>query len=394
MIRVDTVAELFDVGALLANQPLPAGRRVGVVGNSSALSALAATACVGHGLTVADGYPRDVGPAAGAARFAAALAEPAADERVDALVVVFAPPLPGQLDAEDADFDAPSRAVALAATSRPWRRSWSGGCRPGAGVPSVEEAVRALGRVRRVRRVAPRPPGVAPELPGVDRPAAQAALGADATGPGRAAGRVRHRRGPRCPSTRPTRRSAAAARLGLPVALKAAAPGLRHRLDLGAVRLDLADASTTSAARTPTWRRPSARTSLVQPMVPPGVPCVVEVVDDPAFGPVVGFGLGGVATELLGDRAWRAAPLTDRDAAGLVASPGRRRCCAATAAPRRSTGGAGRSAAAGRPARRRTAPGALADPNPVLARPDGISVLHAGAIGHPGTRPDTGPRRL
>ncbi len=41
----------------------------------------------------------------------------------------------------------------------------------------------------------------------------------------------------------------------------------------------------------------------MQQMVAPGVACVVELVDDPAFGPVVGFGLGGVATDLLGDRA-------------------------------------------------------------------------------------------
>jgi acyl-CoA synthetase (NDP forming) len=38
VIRVDTVPELFDVGLLLAHQPLPAGRRVAMVGNSSALS--------------------------------------------------------------------------------------------------------------------------------------------------------------------------------------------------------------------------------------------------------------------------------------------------------------------------------------------------------------------
>ena len=56
-------------------------------------------------------------------------------------------------------------------------------------------------------------------------------------------------------------------------------------------------------------------------MVAPGVACVVEVVDDPGFGPVVGFGIGGVASDLLGDRAWRVAPLTDRDAVALVHDP-------------------------------------------------------------------------
>ena len=100
---------------LLANQPLPAGRRVGVVGNSSALAGLAATACAGAGAEVAAGYPRG--------RRAAAPARPsspprspttAVDDRVDALVVVFAPPLPGQLSGTDADFTAALASVALA----------------------------------------------------------------------------------------------------------------------------------------------------------------------------------------------------------------------------------------------------------------------------------------
>src|SRR5918998_2013879 len=62
VIRVDTVAELFDVGILLAHQPLPAGRRVGVVGNSSALSGLAVAACRAHDLDVAGRDPLDLGP--------------------------------------------------------------------------------------------------------------------------------------------------------------------------------------------------------------------------------------------------------------------------------------------------------------------------------------------
>jgi acyl-CoA synthetase (NDP forming) len=46
----------------------------------------------------------------------------------------------------------------------------------------------------------------------------------------------------------------------------------------------------------------------------------VGVVQDPLFGPLVMFGLGGVATKLLGDRAFRILPLTDLDAAELVRS--------------------------------------------------------------------------
>src|SRR5690349_8941135 len=70
VIRVDTVQELFDVGMLLAHQPLPAGRRVAVVGNSSALAALAVVACRSAGLVVAEGYPHDISPQAGAHDFA------------------------------------------------------------------------------------------------------------------------------------------------------------------------------------------------------------------------------------------------------------------------------------------------------------------------------------
>ncbi|MFJ6153129.1 MULTISPECIES: bifunctional acetate--CoA ligase family protein/GNAT family N-acetyltransferase [Micromonospora] len=394
VIRVDTVPELLDVGVLLANQPLPAGGRVGVVGNSSALTGLAATACVGQGLTVVDGYPRDVGPSAGAAEFAAALAETASDDRVDALVVVFAPPLPGQLT--DVDADVIAALPAALALGKPTVATFLVG-RPPAGMPAyggVEEAVRALARVHRYAEWLRRPPGVAPELPGVDSAAAQAAL-RDPPDPN--ALLAAYGIEPVASVSVDSLDAAvdAAAGLGFPVALKAAAPGLRHRVDLGAVRLDLPDEATVRRAYAELAARFGAEV-LVQPMVPPGVACVVELVEDPAFGPVVGFGLGGVATELLGDRAWRAVPLTDRDAAELVDEP--------RAAPllrgHRGAAPVDRAALADLLLR----VGQLADEqprvrsltlNPVLARPDGITVLHAQVqVGGPVARPDTGPRRL
>ncbi|MFI2667161.1 bifunctional acetate--CoA ligase family protein/GNAT family N-acetyltransferase [Micromonospora carbonacea] len=395
VIRVDTVAELLDVGVLLAHQPRPAGRRVAVVGNSSALTGLAATACAAQGLTVAAGYPSDVGPRAGAAEFAAAFGAAAADEHVDALVAVFAPPLPGQLSDTGADFAA-ALPGALDA-GKPVVATFLAGRVP-AGVPaypSVEEAVRALARVAAYADWLRRPPGALPELPRVDPAAAAAALRADGADPAGLLGAYGIDVEPSVPAGSADEAVAAAGALGCPVALKAAAPGLRHRLDLGAVRLDLADAAAV--------RRAYAEMSavfgadvLVQAMVPPGVPCVVELVEDPAFGPVVGFGLGGVATELLGDRAWRAVPLTDADAAELVDAP--------RAAPllRGHRGAAPVDRAALAELLLRV--GRLADEqprvrsltlNPVLARPDGISVLHATVgVGAAGARPDTGPRRL
>ncbi|MEV1330516.1 GNAT family N-acetyltransferase [Micromonospora costi] len=393
VVRVDTVAELLDVGVLLANQPLPAGPRVAVVGNSSALTGLAATACVAQGLTLADGYPHDLGPNATAAEFAAALAGAAADDRVDALAVTVAPPLPGQ----PADADLTAALPAALGTGKPAVATVLTGRTP-AGMPAyggVEEAVRALARVHRYADWLRRPPGALPELPGVDRAAGQAALrhdGPDVAGLLSAYGIDLV---DSVPAGSADEAVDAASRLGFPVAVKAAAPGLRHRLDLGAVRLDLPDGETV--------RRAYAEMSavfgadvLVQPMVAPGVACVVELVEDPAFGPVVGFGLGGVATELLGDRAWRAVPLTDRDAAELVDEP--------RAAPllRGHRGAAPVDRAAlvdlllrvGRLADEQPRVRALTM-NPVLARPDGLSVLHATVrLGAAADRPDTGPRRL
>ncbi|MEU5914482.1 GNAT family N-acetyltransferase [Micromonospora sp. NPDC047527] len=394
VIRVDTVPELLDVGVLLANQPLPAGGRVGVVGNSSALTGLAATACVGQGLTVVDGYPRDVGPSAGAAEFAAALAETAGDDRVDALVVVFAPPLPGQRT--DVDADVTAALPAALALGKPAVATFLVGRLP-AGVPAyggVEEAVRALARVHRYAEWLRRPPGVAPELPRVDRAAAQAAL-RDPPDPNALLAAYGIETVASVTADSADAAVDAAGRLGFPVALKAAAAGLRHRLDLGAVRLDLPDEATVRRAYAELAASFGAEV-LVQPMVAPGVACVVELMEDPAFGPVVGFGLGGVATELLGDRAWRAVPLTDRDAAELVDEP--------RAAPllrgHRGAAPVDRAALADLLLR----VGQLADEqprvrsltlNPVLARPDGISVLHAQVrVGGAAARPDTGPRRL
>ncbi|MGW4467012.1 bifunctional acetate--CoA ligase family protein/GNAT family N-acetyltransferase [Micromonospora sp. NPDC004704] len=397
VIRVDTVAELFDVGVLLAQQPLPAGRRIGIVGNSTALADLAAIACHAYGLTVATGYPRNVEPQATAHDFADALADAAVDPAVDALLVHFAPPLPGQLVGEDADFTSAVASVALAG-DRPTVATFPVG-RPPAGVPSypsVEEAVRALARMTGYADWLREPMGELPELAGVDADAARTALTDGGAG---AAERVLAAYGIAVvPSTVAESVEAAveAARLrGYPVALKAAREGLRHRLDLGAVRLGLADDNAVRRAYREIAEPFGARV-LVQSMVPPGVACVVEAVEDRVFGPVVGFGLGGVATELLGDRAWRAAPLTDRDAAALIDGP--------RAAPLlhgyRGADPVDRAALADLLQR----VGRLVDEqprvrslrlNPVLARPDGVAVLHAEiALGPSIIRPDTGPRRL
>ncbi|MET4921941.1 GNAT family N-acetyltransferase [Streptomyces sp. PSRA5] len=128
---------------------------------------------------------------------------------------------------------------------------------------------------------------------------------------------------PTLPAPGPDDAVEAAARLGYPVALKTTAPHLRHRADLGGVRLDLPDeAQLRTAYRelTDLLGEPAELRPVVQAMAPRGVDTVVRAVIDPAAGAVLSFGLAGVASELLGDVAHRLVPVTDRDAAELLRS--------------------------------------------------------------------------
>jgi acyl-CoA synthetase (NDP forming) len=99
-----------------------------------------------------------------------------------------------------------------------------------------------------------------------------------------------------------------AARTGYPVALKAQTAELTHKSDIGGVALDIRDAATLEAA----WQAICERIATAQPdltldgflvetMAPPGPELIVGARRDPAWGPVVLVGLGGVWTEALGD---------------------------------------------------------------------------------------------
>ncbi|MCX4979151.1 bifunctional GNAT family N-acetyltransferase/acetate--CoA ligase family protein [Streptomyces sp. NBC_00620] len=125
------------------------------------------------------------------------------------------------------------------------------------------------------------------------------------------------------PAPTPDDAARAARELGYPVALKTTAPHLRHRADLGGVRLDLADEQQLRRAYTELtelFGKPAELRPVVQAMAPRGVDTVVRAVIDPAAGAVLSFGLAGAASELLGDTAHRLIPVTDRDAGSLVRS--------------------------------------------------------------------------
>jgi acyl-CoA synthetase (NDP forming)/GNAT superfamily N-acetyltransferase len=341
VIRVETVAQLFDVASVLAYQPLPEGDRVAIIGNSTALGVLVADAVLEEGLELAGEFPVDVGTTAPPEDFRAALQEAVDDPGVDAVVAVFLPPLVRR----EQEFGAALREVARAST-KPIVATFlssegipaelavldADGMPARGSVPSFstpERAVISLARVAQYARWRRRPIGTVPELSDIDAVTGRAVVrGALAGAPdGREltdeeALALLAAYGVPLLGTRRVATAdeavAAADAIGYPVVLKSTAPWLRHRTDLGGVRLDLPDAAAVRAAFTAI---PSGDPVIVQEMAAPGVATVVEVVDDPSFGALVSFGLGGVATDLLGDRAYRTLPLTDLDAAELVRAP-------------------------------------------------------------------------
>ncbi|SCK50150.1 Acyl-CoA synthetase (NDP forming) [Streptomyces sp. WMMB 322] len=126
---------------------------------------------------------------------------------------------------------------------------------------------------------------------------------------------------PTIPAPGPEEAAAAAARLGYPVALKTTAPHLRHRADLGGVRLDISSESELRRAHaelTEAFGDSGGMRPVVQTMAPRGVDTVVRAAFDPTIGAVLSFGLAGTPSELLEDVAHRLVPVTDKDAAELV----------------------------------------------------------------------------
>ncbi len=334
-IRVETLNQMLDVAQLVLNQPLPAGPRVGIVGNSDALGMLIADACVSWGLEVAHG-PVSLHPQAGPEEFRTALSAAFTGERVDAVVAAFIPPIATEADRVAsvlAEVSAEYPTIPVVACFL-----GSSGIRTGTtSYPTPEEAVRALATVERYAAWRRRDPGSRFEPTGVDLVAARAVV-AEALA-GRAPGedgllldppttaRLLATIGitlfPQTPVSEPADAVAAAAAIGYPVALKTTAEHLRHRVDLGGVRLNIDDPEQllTDLAQMRAMLGPlDGDRFVVQRMAAPGVACVIRTVEDPLFGPVVSFGLAGDASELLGDIAHRIPPLTDVDIADLVRS--------------------------------------------------------------------------
>ncbi len=122
----------------------------------------------------------------------------------------------------------------------------------------------------------------------------------------------------------PEEASKAASGVGMPVAMKVVSPKIVHKSDVGGVKLNLADEASVKGAFREIMERArevagdEVEGVLVAPMAPKGQECIIGMVRDPQFGPVVMFGLGGIFVEVLKDVSFRVVPLTDLDLKEMV----------------------------------------------------------------------------
>src|SRR6185436_7907629 len=275
-IRTRTLEELFDVATVLANQPVPGGRRVAIVTNAGGPAILAADACEANGLDVSVlsdatqktlrtllppaasvSNPVDMIASATPEQYRKALEIVAADAAVDSIIAIFIPPL-----VTEAAAVADAIREAAAHVSKPVLASFLG------------------------------TQGLQPQLAPV--PSRLVATADEAV--------------------------AAAKEVGLPVVLKAVGPAIVHKSDVGGVRLALGSESAVRDAYSALTKSlgDRARAILVQPMVSGAVEMVVGGVNDPSFGPVVMCGLGGVLVDVLDDTAFALCPLSPSAARALV----------------------------------------------------------------------------
>ncbi|WP_405905367.1 MULTISPECIES: GNAT family N-acetyltransferase [unclassified Streptomyces] len=359
-----SVGELLETAALLHSQPLPAGSRVAIVTNAGGAGVLAADACAEAGLVLPPLTPELIGDLLAVMPDGAAAGNPVdasaavTEEQlrscvdrilrhpgIDAVLLALVPTAVAAATGDD---------LVRALTDGPGRRPRSLAvirleqdlpvkllpARDGGAIPSYAEpgaAARALAHAARRAAWLSRPPGTIPDLAGVDTPrahtVAETYLAAHPDGgwldPRTCAELLACYGIPQLPwAWAETENDAviAAERLRGPddrVVMKAHWPGLLHKTEQHAVYLDLqGDSQVRAAFRDFETRFAGLMTGVVvQPLAARGTELFAGVVQDEVFGPLVLFGLGGTATEVLADHAARLAPLTDHDVHDLITAP-------------------------------------------------------------------------
>ena len=354
VIRAESLDELFDIAATLSTQPLLRGRRIGVVTNAGGPGILCADACEAGDLVIPEfssatksalkvflpaaasvGNPVDMVASANPDSYRRTLETVLASGDIDALIVIYM-----QLDRKDASpylaaiTDGIARGRAAGGSNKPVLACLMSDADhaplvaaeeriPVYGFPEV--AARVLSHCARYADWKAEAPGIVPDLEGLQPDAARTIVRAhlQKNGPGwltaadvtqvldafqipRPASRV---------VTTSDDAVSAAESMGFPVALKIVSTTMIHKTEVGGVRLNLEDAA---AVRQAFSEMPAGDGVLVQQMLSGGVELMAGITGDPVFGPLLGFGLGGIHVEILGDVQFRITPLTDRDARAMV----------------------------------------------------------------------------
>ncbi|HEY7705444.1 MAG TPA: GNAT family N-acetyltransferase [Acidimicrobiia bacterium] len=358
VIRTNTIEEQFAVASLLAKQPLPLGRRVGILTNGGGPGILAADALEANGLFLPElsaevqarlrivlpveastRNPVDTIASGGPDQYRQCLQALLESEEVDAVMVIFVPTTPEGSEEvaaalkevmDEYEGVVPVLAVFMQQEAAPLL---------GAGRRAIpiyqfpEEGAVALSRAVRYTEWRNRDPGAVPVFPDLDIDAARVTVAAALERTGPEGGWLTAEEFDSVLSAAGIRHAisnvaadedaaiAAAAMVGGPVALKVVAPGVLHKTEVGGVLLGLAgEAAVRAGFRQIRSAVPEAEGVIVQEMVEGGHEVLMGMVEDPNFGPLIVFGLGGVLVELLGDVVFRIQPLTDRDAAAMVRS--------------------------------------------------------------------------
>lgn len=421
LIPVTSLSEMFDTAAMLAYQPLPHGPRLAIVSNSTAVARLGADAARGEGLEVVSEI--DLGAGASPEEFAEEIGKACRSDAVDSVLTVFVPPVERNVEAyaeairsaaEGSDKTVATTFLAVEGLPEGLTIRDEDGKPMRGSIPSYsfpERAVHAIQRALAYRRWTNRPAEEPMEVDDLDVERARELVNS-IWNPGMGEERVKLTQG----QTRQLLKcfgidiveyrvlqdaehaELAAEELGYPVAVKAMSDDWRRRTDLSGVRLDIGDAVSVRRAFEELQVSTGGRVPIhVQKMAPKGIGVTLRVGDHPIFGSLISFGLSGMITEMLGDRAYSALPLTRSQAYDLLERP------AASPILNGMSGGmsANRDAIVDLMARL----SAMAEEipelrraiiDPALAGPDGAPALYAEIILGPPPRRgnEVGPRRL
>jgi acyl-CoA synthetase (NDP forming) len=355
VIRTDTLTQLFDVTSLVANQPLPQGSRVGILTNAGGPGILAVDALEANGLEVVEfsdelkerlrgflaadasvGNPVDMIASAGAKEYAACIEALLTSDEFDALMTIFIPAAPEGAEEmataiRDAAFEHHREKTFLIVymSSGGAPRLFSSGEKRIPTYPFPEQAAFALSRAVEYHEWREKDEGAIVAMDGINAAAARTVVGGALQRQG--AGwldpdeveAVLGSYGLAMPKSvvaaSVDQAVTAADAMAGPVVLKVISESALHKSDVGGVVLNIEGAAAIRGGYAAvTSAVPDPQGVLIQEYVEGGHEVLIGMTEDPNFGPLIVFGLGGVFVELIGDVAFRIHPLTDLDAVEMI----------------------------------------------------------------------------